>query len=233
MTNSTENPEVLGGDLEAPTPTSSPSAQAPSSPADAKTIELVLKRLDKLERGEQSNKDKGIAKVSAGLAETREQVERISALISKGLDADEITEKLVLRRFLQSQDETPVPEVAPTPLPGKQVEAPTVSVEAVAKLLGLEPNSADYTEAIRTSDSAEKQILSLAALAARRAGASQLNPAPEMLIQSEPGSAPLKSDAAGLTARLAELTEKPALTKAEMDEKKAVKAELLKLIPNK
>jgi hypothetical protein len=233
MTNSTENPEVLGGDLGVPTPTSSPSAQAPSSPADASTIELLVKRLDKLERGEQSNKDKGIAKVATDLKEMQARVDRILELSKSNSNSEHIARELAIDDLLQSRSTASMSEVAPTPLQGKQEEAPVVSVEAVAKLLGLEPNSADYTEAIRTSDSAEKQILSLAALAARRAKASQLNPAPEMVIQTETGIVPSKMDATKLTTRLAELNEKPSLTKSEIEERKTVKAELIKISTHK
>jgi hypothetical protein len=185
MTQSTENLELQGGEQETPNPASSPNGQATSSPADAKTLELVLKRLDKLERGEQSNKDKGIAKLSSGLAETREQVESIRKLIEKGLDEDEIVEKLAIKRLLKAQEETPVSEVAPPVSPGKPTAAPRVDREAIARNNGIDITSAEFTE-ISSIDSDDEYISQLVALATGRYKSTSMQPNPAAIMPTSP-----------------------------------------------
>ena len=194
MTESTENLEVLDENGGAPIQPSSGSDQAPSSPADAKIIESLTKRLAMAEgeiKGLKSEKDKSIVKVATGLAETKEQINTIKKLIDKGLDEDEIAEKLAIRRLLQPQDKTSESEVAPEPLPGKQEAAPKIDREAIAIKNGIDVTSTEYVE-IAKSVSDEEYISQLVALATGRYMSPQLPTNPANILPASPtgGSIP-------------------------------------------
>jgi len=194
MTQSTENLELKGGEQETPNLASSPNGQATSSPADAATIESLTKRLAMAEgeiKGLKSEKDKGIVKVATGLAETKEQIDTIKKLIEKGLDEDEIVEKLAIKRLLKAQEETPVSEIEPPVSPGKPTAAPRVDREAIARNNGIDITSAEFTE-ISSIDSDDEYISQLVALATGRYKSTSMQPNPAAIMPASPtgGSIP-------------------------------------------
>ena len=221
------NDEPIVGVSGAPTPLISTEGAPPSSPADAKAYELLVNRLVRAE-GEinalKSGKDKGIAKVATELAETKTRVARILELSKSNLSADQIARELAIDELLQGGKITPEPEskVETTVTPGTRPVVPEVKVESVAKMLGFEPNSAEFTEAVRLSNNPADQILSLATLAARRAEASKLNPASEMVVQTTPGNAPsVQADVATLTARANIIYNDPKASKEDIEKAQA------------
>jgi hypothetical protein len=236
MSDSTVNVDPDVGGLETSIQTPSPSAQTPSSPVDAKTVELLTRRLAQAE-GEinalKSGKDKGIARVATDLAETRVKVDRILELSKSNLNSDQIARELAIDDLLQGQKTTPTTKVDATVLSDKQTVDPSVSsveLDAVIKLAGLDPGDKNVAEIYQKyPNDTLRQISELTTLGLKRLQSEQVQPNPAQLQTIGTGgkvpAAPTKDE---IAAQLDKLMEHPSQNWKEIDR---LTAELDKLQP--
>jgi len=190
MTDSMENAERLDEDQEKRDSGSLSAGEAKSSPANAQTIELVLKRLDRLERENQSQKDKGIVKLSNELAKTREQVEWIKKMLEKGLDEDEIVEKMAIKDLLRERSNNSEAEVGQSQKMIPKETAPVVDREAIARKLGIDVKSAEYIEIAGNEDDTEFLTQLTDLVSSRKQSPMQPNPGAYMPTSPMGGALP-------------------------------------------
>ncbi len=192
MTDSTENLELQGGEQGAPLPESSQSGQAPSSPAEAKTIEVVLQEINRLKgdiRGLQAIIDTGMAGVNKDIRkqvfDLQEQL-KVYEKYRENMPADKAYREMMIDELIASRtsNNSDMP-VAPHVSPGKPIEAPKVDREAIARNNGVDITSADYTE-IAGLESDEDYISQLVALATGRYVSTTMPPNPAAIMPTSP-----------------------------------------------
>jgi len=161
-------PEGTGGAPSQPVQ----SGQTPADSGGGFDQEAVLKRLNELDglvRSLQSGKDKGVKRLTDEVDSLKEQLERYEKLRSKGLDPEDAQYRMEMEQLLaerrRTKESTSVPAqgvVGATPKPA------SVDHTALLTSLGLDPNSADVLNVIRTTDDYTAQVANFAALAAQK-----------------------------------------------------------------
>lgn len=225
MSDSTVNANADVGDADLSSQQSSTNTQALSSPVDAKTVELLVKRLSQAE-GEinalKSGKDKGIARVANDLAKTQAEVDRILELSKSNLNSGQIARELAIDAMLQGSGNVPNTQVDSTVLPDKRPVEPSVSVEldAVIKRLGLDPGDKEIAAIYQKyPNDTLRQISEVVALDLKRQSSVQVEPNPAQLQNlGSGGKLPGKRDLDTIAAEIEELSKYPSKNRKKIDE---------------
>jgi len=229
-----------GGELGTPTQQPSPAQTAQTSPVDAKSLAEALKSdndfLDAVANRVRSVHDKRTVNHEKRIIDVEGALARVNELMT----TEGWSQKQAIRIMkMEEAGLAPVPEPVTQPSPAN-VAGPTpqttsvsdLTIENYAKFMEIDPISAEYVELVRTSTDKPTLLQKITDISERR---KQVPPASAAAVmQSAPGSAtPHKKDVGELTTRLAELDATPMLTKQQKDERNAIKAELLGLVPKK
>ena len=140
------------------------------------TAEQLLSKVQWLEgqvKALQSDKDRGLQRntqdIKALKDEQKKLLERYDALLNEGLTPARAKREIAIDALLEGQYEAgtsaPVPQAKVT---GTNPPAAGVDHTALLTSLGLDPNSAEVLNVVRTTDDYTAQVASFAALAAQK-----------------------------------------------------------------
>ncbi len=180
------NPGVVQ-DAGQPTPTIQPQTSMSNSPSvedlTAKLLEALTPKLDELiTRKVQSTKDKRFSKIEGGIGDIQQILAEAKELKGKGLNDDQVEDKMLLRRLVESLSVT-------AEAPG---QAQPVVGDHARKILsdaGIAENDPDAVELARKSYASEaERVTAFASLAIQRTRKPQPNPA--QVVQTAPANVP-------------------------------------------
>ena len=162
--NMESDPQAVGAQV-TPNPDASPPAGAePTSPVAADPLETVLQRIDAIEgslRGLQSDKDRGVVKVSKKVDSLAEQIAKYEEKRSKGLKPEDAWRDLQIDQLLADRDQS-----SQTKVPVQDAAGPAslpAGVDAqVLEGLGLKANTPEVVELLRRDNVTLNDFLELA-----------------------------------------------------------------------
>lgn len=136
-----------------PGPAPSSGGAQPPSPVDAKTVETILTRLERIEqglRGSQSAKDKGIVKVARRVEAMEEQFTRYEQLRAAGLQPVQAQREMKLDALLAQMDDGATDLGSPGSA-GLAPNAPATNVDMAQtlELLQLKSEDPEVTDLVR------------------------------------------------------------------------------------
>jgi hypothetical protein len=196
---------LANGEVEQPTQPPSETA-VQSSDINIKALAEALKPIiaDEVERRTQSTKDKRISKLQGAVDGFESKLAKLDELMQSGLSKNEA----LWRMKVEDRLEQGLPAEQTTEPVGKQARETSESdvIEAVLKASGLEANSPEVTEILRSTDDPMEQIGKFAALAARR---KQKPVSTATVMQTTAGAGSITPSREQLTAELQRLHNAP------------------------
>ncbi len=214
-----------GGEQETPSPEPSTQDAEQGSPGGESQIEALSQQVIELSgmvRALQSDKDKGVARVSREVKDLSEQLETYYKRRESGLSHEQALREEVLDEIVAERRGTPDDAgVSPTAEPAVQ---PKVTVEdyllPLLKLSGLDANDPEVIDIIRAERNPGKQVLAISELTERRKKAKETPPNPGAVMSSGSGEAVEGETLDSITKELQAEMAKPATpaTRARIQE---------------
>lgn len=230
MPENTESDQPVVGEQETPKPDTSPPADdKQTSSVTAEPLEVVLQRLEAIEgtvKGLQSDKDRGVHKVSKKVDSLAEQIAKYEEKRKSGLKPEAALRDLQIDELLAERDQSSQTD-APVQDAGGTVSLPAGVDAQVLEGLGLEANAPEVVELLRGDNVKLNDFLELA-IQQRLKDQQPANPA----AISPTGS----GDAVGpddLEAVTAELTAEMGKEKLDMKKITALRTKQSALLPRK
>jgi hypothetical protein len=185
MTDDMENQGQSGAQGSSIPGASQTGTQAPSA-VTAETVAAIMERLDRIERGQQSTKDKRIAKLMQQQDGFNEKLTRLQELTKQGLSQDDALWRINVEDALAAKlSGEPEGSVGQGKQADNQAPAPKVEADVVLKAMGLDPNSAEVGAILRETDDFTAQMAKFAALAVQKKAAAAPTPS---AAQQMPGT---------------------------------------------
>lgn len=219
MTDQTIGEQLVGGAGEGQ-PAVSPNEAVSSTSMDAtKMLAELAKRLEKLERGEQSVKDKGLFEANKRMDSFDERLARYDALLKRGMDPEDAKYRMAVEDMLAERGS--VPQTTPGSGAALREQGSSIDVDKVLQATGLSVDDPLVSQAVRLND-----VNALLELAVSRRNAPQ--PTPAAILPTGGGSSVPVETQETLTEQLLKLQQNPSQNWNKIME---VSAKLKALLP--
>lgn len=183
MTDQTPTGEQLSGEQTDGTPSQpvTPASVEPTSQDSGVTLEQLSRRLETLERGEQSEKDRAVNRIQGEVTELREIVDRFNTLTEGGASQEDALFRMQVEDYMKQNPQVSAgieqPRETATPQEAPRVIDPQVTIQAA----GLNPEDPEVTAILGQKGDPTQALLELANKRKRPA-------APETLTNTGGGS---------------------------------------------
>jgi len=201
-----------GGGQETPTPEASPPATEQGSPSGESQLEAALKKINELDgqvRALQSDKDRGVARVSKEVKDLSKQIERYEQWKELGKSKEEALRELQIDELLASSQPESA-EVPPKEEPAVQPKAAGEEyLNPYLESLGLEDSDPDVIDILRKNRDPASRIIAMSELSKSRKQA-QAPPNPAAVQPTGAGGAVQPETLESVTEQLNRELAKPA-----------------------
>lgn len=204
-----------GGEQVTPTPAASPKDAEQGSPGGESQLEALSQQVTELTgtvRALQSEKDKGVARISREVKDLAEQLESYYERREAGLSHEQALREEVLDEIVAERTGTPSDATVP-PVEGA---APQLAVadegylSTILNLAGLNSNDPDVIELLRKERDPIKRMNAIGELAESRKQAQTTPPNPAAVMSAGGGQAVESEDLESITKELQAEFLKPA-----------------------
>jgi hypothetical protein len=226
----TEPGSATGGGGGVANPPPSQTQAAPVSPVDTKALEATVKELTAQVRALQSEKDKGVAKVSKEVQSLSEQFKQYEKLKARGLEPEEIVERMELQELLAERRGSKPSADVPSGKAGTQTQEASVNVTEWLPIMGLDANDPKVVQVLASGLEPMDQLTALRGVWDQNKKAQQQPPNAAQVMSAGAGTTTTGDTVDTLTDQMRELQKEPMKNYRKIQE---LSAKLRPLLPTK